>query len=139
MNIGNIIINIFHQPMENETKISLYLRRALFRTCIRRKGTMHVANIEIFATCIVPDLYPQERIKRESGVNPGQSRCCKLHYRLGNTISHCSFLNGKALKPEVSQKTCKAYYFDGFEERPEENRRSVNVSTILTPVSRIAV
>ena len=28
---------------------------------------------------------------------------------------------GKAPDPEVSQKTCKAYYFDGFEERPEEN------------------
>ena len=28
---------------------------------------------------------------------------------------------GKALNTEVSQKTCKAYYFDGFEERPEEN------------------
>ena len=33
---------------------------------------------------------------------------------------------GKAPDPEVSQKTCKAYYFDGFEERPEENARTLS-------------
>ena len=27
--------------------------------------------------------------------------------------------------PEVSQKTCNAYFFDGFEDRPEENCEAV--------------
>ena len=30
------------------------------------------------------------RIKRESGENPGQSRCCKLHKRVEQYCCHCS-------------------------------------------------
>ena len=30
-------------------------------------------------------------IKRESGENPGQSRCCKLHKRVEQYCCHCSF------------------------------------------------
>ncbi|GGK03232.1 hypothetical protein GCM10007084_28210 [Parabacteroides faecis] len=45
---------------------------------------------------------------------------------------------GKAPDPEVSQKTCKAYYFDGFEERPEENKRQFCLY-ILTPVHPVVV
>ncbi len=78
-------------------KISLYLSHALF---------------------LFRDL--RKRIKRESGVNPGQSRCCKLQNGLGNSFMPLTRV-GKALMPEVSQKTCNAYFFDGFEERPGEN------------------
>ena len=41
--------------------------------------------------------------------------------------------NGKALDPEVSQKTCKAYYFDGFEERPEEKSKASAANPVLIP------
>ena len=38
---------------------------------------------------------------------------------------------GKAPDPEVSQKTCKAYYFDGFEERPDEKNKTSDVFLFL--------
>lgn len=31
---------------------------------------------------------PAYRIKRESGVNPGQSRCCEARYTVQNLRSH---------------------------------------------------
>ncbi len=35
-------------------------------------------------------------MKRESGVNPEQTRCCKLRQKsLNNTQIHCSAMNGK--------------------------------------------
>ena len=88
--------------MRNIWKISLYLSHALFLLRNLRK-----------------------RIKRESGANPGQSRCCKLQNGLGNSFMPLTRV-GKALIPEVSQKTCNAYFFDGFEDRPEENARTLS-------------
>ena len=55
------------------------------------------------------------RIKRESGVNPGQSRCCKLHNV--PDWSPLFLFNGKAPDMVVSQKTCFAHNFKSFEER----------------------
>lgn len=64
----------------------------------------------IFAHVLFRVLYPEKRMKRESGESPGQSRCCKLQtftfvYPLQG---HC-LLNedGKARQTGVSQKTCK--------------------------------
>lgn len=64
----------------------------------------------IFVHVLFRVLYPEKRMKRESGESPGQSRCCKLQtftfvYPLQ---SHC-LLNedGKARQTGVSQKTCK--------------------------------
>ena len=42
---------------------------------------------------------------------------------------------GKALIPEVSQKTCNAYFFDGFEDRPEENCEAVGFLPFFISVS----
>lgn len=70
-------------------------------------------------------------MKRESGVNPGQSRCCELHNVSGILLPLFCKGNGKALDPEVSQKTCKAYYFDGFEERPDEKNKTSDVFLFL--------
>lgn len=71
-------------------------------------------------------------MKRESGANPGQSRCCKLQNGLGNSFMPLTRV-GKALIPEVSQKTCNAYFFDGFEDRPEENCEAVGFCLSLFP------
>lgn len=64
----------------------------------------------IFVHVLFRVLYPEKRMKRESGESPGQSRCCKLQtftfvYHLQG---HC-LLNedGKARQTGVSQKTCK--------------------------------
>lgn len=64
----------------------------------------------IFVHVLFRVLYPEKRMKRESGESPGQSRCCKLQtftfvYPLQG---HC-LLNedGKARQTGVSQKTCK--------------------------------
>ena len=86
--------------MRNIWKISLYLSHALFLLRHLRK-----------------------RIKRESGVNPGQSRCCKLQNGLGNSFMPLTRV-GKALIPEVSQKTCR---FGLEESRPRgvDNARLV--------------
>ena len=95
--------------MRNIWKISLYLSHALFLLRNLRK-----------------------RIKRESGANPGQSRCCKLQNGLGNSFMPLTRV-GKALIPEVSQKTCNAYFFDGFEDGPEENCEAVGFCLSLFP------
>ena len=99
----------FCKKMRNIWKISLYLSHALFLLRNLRK-----------------------RIKRESGANPGQSRCCKLQNGLGNSFMPLTRV-GKALIPEVSQKTCNAYFFDGFEDRPEENCEAVGFCLSLFP------
>ena len=64
----------------------------------------------IFVHVLFRVLYPEKRMKRESGESPEQSRCCKLQtftfvYPLQG---HC-LLNedGKARQTGVSQKTCK--------------------------------
>ena len=57
------------------------------------------------------------RIKRESGVNPGQSRCCKLHNVPDNFFATVYFEREGVRITEVSQKTCFASYFISFEER----------------------
>lgn len=64
----------------------------------------------IFAHVLFRVLYPEKRMKRESGESPGQSRCCKLQtftfvYPLQG---HCLLTeDGKARQTGVSQKTCK--------------------------------
>ncbi len=50
-------------------------------------------------------------MKRESGVSPGQSRCCVFQEECVNTLAPLFFPggeNGKAMHSETSQKTCKA-------------------------------
>lgn len=36
-------------------------------------------------------------MKREAGENPGQSRCCELHFRVGTIYLPLSFIGGKAV------------------------------------------
>ena len=91
--------------MRNIWKISLYLSHALFLLRNLRK-----------------------RIKRESGANPGQSRCCKLQNGLGNSFMPLTRV-GKALIPEVSQKTLQRIFFDGL--RRIGRKRTVNRSRFL--------
>ena len=45
-------------------------------------------------------------MKRESGANPGQSRCCEAPRRYEH-LSHWSARIGKASETGVSQKTCQ--------------------------------
>ena len=59
-----------------------------------------------------------EAIKRESGVNPEQSRCCKFHnYVTDNLLSATGLYSGKAFVTGTSQKTCHATNFTAFEEK----------------------
>lgn len=54
----------------------------------------------------VPVLYSEVRMKRESGENPEQSRCCEFHIRGYHThATVCKKWEGDT--PETSQKTCK--------------------------------
>ena len=53
--------------------------------------------------------FTEGAIKRESGANPEQSRCCKFRYCVASTnysIGHWE--TGKALAAGTSQKTCHA-------------------------------
>ncbi len=63
-----------------------------------------------FALGFVP---PRERIKRESGENPGQSRCCKPPFisQTPKSLGRCRMYPlGRRLDcTAVSQKTCKTY------------------------------
>lgn len=58
----------------------------------------------IFAHVLFRVLYPEKRMKRESGESPGQSRCCKLLCKgLFTTSGHCFLLFekvGRHNKPE---------------------------------------
>lgn len=67
--------------------------------------------ISIFVMFCSVDVH--ERIKRESGANPGQTRCCKLHQSLYENAT-VNIWEGHA--NEVSQKTCKAMFHKAFEE-----------------------
>lgn len=50
----------------------------------------------------------EKGMKRESGANPEQSRCCELcHFTLSSTSLSLSEIDGKTDKVGVSQKTCK--------------------------------
>lgn len=58
----------------------------------------------IFVHVLFRVLYPEKRMKRESGESPGQSRCCKLLCKgLFTTSGHCFLLFekvGRHNKPE---------------------------------------
>ena len=66
-----------------------------------------------------PLLIRKNAIKRESGVNPEQSRCCKFHTLRCEqpTFSHWKETSGKAPATGTSQKTCRATNFTAFEEK----------------------
>ena len=48
--------------------------------------------------------YDGARAKRESGANPGQTRCCKSRERLTNNATAGRWEGGKT---EMSQNTCR--------------------------------
>lgn len=50
--------------------------------------------------------HPGEILKRESGANPEQSRCCNFHQSLCNTHTTGS-TSGKVAQAGKSQKTCQ--------------------------------
>ncbi len=50
----------------------------IFYKLTNRKNSLF-KNISIFVPYVVPAYHSIGRIKWESGVNPGQSRCCKLY------------------------------------------------------------
>ena len=61
-------------------------------------------------------VFPNKALKRESGENPEQTRCCKLFERFANTqatvftrspLEGIERWGGKACKTGVSQKTCQ--------------------------------
>jgi len=50
-----------------------------------------------FAAELVPVVYSDYRIKRESGVIPGQSRCCEALYALENTYATGELIENRKL------------------------------------------
>lgn len=46
--------------------------------------------IRIFAIGFVPNPRAGRRMKRESGANPGQSRCCEFQYRARQYTPHAT-------------------------------------------------
>jgi len=46
-------------------------------------------------------------VKRESGVNPEQTRCCKLFKVFGHYSRHCFTWTGRTSGDKASQKTCQ--------------------------------
>jgi len=63
-----------------------------------------------FVPALVSFIRPDEGIKRESGENPEQSRCCKLHINVPAKHSPLvlSENSGRLSGTEASQKTCRA-------------------------------
>jgi len=60
-------------------------------------------------------------MKRESGENPEQSRCCKLHQTFGQNFRHCH-ATGRPPQTEVSQKTCHGNVSSkAFEDKAEKH------------------
>ena len=53
-------------------------------------------------------------IKRESGGNPGQSRCCKLRQSRFQIPCHCPSRMGRPRNDGVSQKTCQFSFLKSF-------------------------
>ncbi|CCX60982.1 putative uncharacterized protein [Bacteroides sp. CAG:598] len=64
-------------------------------------------------------LQAEKVIKRESGANPEQSRCCEFHTIVISTYHlPLESFPGRPLIIETSQKTCHAYLFIiAFEEK----------------------
>lgn len=46
--------------------------------------------LPIFASALVCNSHTREAIKRESGVNPEQSRCCKFHIRVASNLLYAT-------------------------------------------------
>ena len=62
----------------------------------------------IFAMILVSHDCFNHVVKRESGVNPEQARCCKLHQCLWqDSYPLFRMKMGRMFKGEVSQKTCQ--------------------------------
>ena len=57
--------------------------------------------------CFVPRPPSGGRMKRESGENPGQSRCCELHEECTNTTPLFAVGKWEGGAQGASQKTCK--------------------------------
>jgi len=68
---------------------------------------------------LVRRLHTRKAIKRESGVNPEQSRCCKFYNYVASNLLLATGrrISGKALATGTSQKTCHATNFTAFEEK----------------------
>ena len=74
----------------------------VFLTC----GLVGPTANRIFALALVHQAQ-QAVMKRESGENPEQTRCCMLHQQVPNNDATV-LADGKASVPGVSQKTCRA-------------------------------
>ena len=61
----------------------------------------------IFACVLFRILYPEERMKRESGESPEQSRCCEFHVRCIILVPLFFKKGWEGDIPGASQKTCK--------------------------------
>lgn len=61
----------------------------------------------IFAHVLFRVLYPEKRMKRESGESPEQSRCCEFHARCIITCATVLRKEREGDVPGTSQKTCK--------------------------------
>lgn len=85
----------------------------LLLSCIKQINYLSLSRIGLQLS------HTREAIKRESGVNPEQSRCCKFHTLRCEqpTFSHWKETSGKAPATGTSQKTCRATNFTAFEEK----------------------
>ena len=57
----------------------------------------------IFACVLFRILYPEKRMKRESGESPEQSRCCEFHVRCIILVPLSFRKDGKAIHREQSE------------------------------------
>jgi len=72
-------------------------------------------------------LVPSTRIKRESGENPEQSRCCKFHRIVQVSHCHC-FPTGRRLTGNKSEDLPRPEVSKAFEEKAG----NAGISNILT-------
>lgn len=90
-------------------KTRLLQRQHRIYFAIRKKNRTFAVRIWFVRSYFLPRM-----IKRESGGNPGQSRCCKLRQSRFQIPCHCPSRMGRPRNDGVSQKTCQFSFLKSF-------------------------
>ena len=111
--------------MQRNDKLILKHNRKNEQSCFKFQK-----NSTTFATLWFHFLYSGKRIKRETGVNPVQSRCCKLHKRFEQHF--CHWLFGKAFKN--GSKSEDLPIIINFQKLSRKKRRNIRKRIYILPL-----